>query len=333
MFINRENQKIRILMLSSEWPSPEYPYSGIFIAQEVSNLKKVGIHVEVFHFRGARRPWNYALAWLRLRFHLRKNKYDIIHAQFGQSGLIAFPSPYPLVVTFRGSDLQGIVHPNGRYTLAGYVLRLVSRFVASQAAEIVVVSEKLLSQLPKRSINLIPSGVDIDLFKPMSQKEARRKLGLSEKKRFVLFAADPSNPVKRYDLACAVVELSRKKIPDLELLVTRQVSHCEMPLYMNACDVLLLTSCHEGSPNVVKEALACDLPIVSVDVGDVRQRIGDLVGCSVCSSDAPEDISHALIQIFDIHQRINGRQRVLDLRLEVSTQKLIEVYCKVLRSN
>lgn len=321
---------MRVLVVTSEWPCQRFPYSGIFVFQEVSNLRMAGLDVEVFNFRGSMQPLNYMFAWLRLRYHLMKRKYDIIHAQFGQSGLIVLPSPSPLVVTFRGSDLQGIVNRNEQYTLAGSILRRASRLVASRASEIVVVSEKLRSQLPNRHVHVIPSGIDLDLFKPMAQEIARERLGFSPTKRFALFAADPNDPVKRYELACLAVDRAREKVPSLELLVTHQVPHQQMPLYMNASDVLLLTSFHEGSSNVVKEALACNLPIVSVDVGDVRERINLLDGCLVCSDDSPEQISRALEHILVTNRRTNGRQRILDLSWESTVQKLINVYDKAL---
>ena len=321
---------MRVLVVTSEWPCRQFPYSGIFVFQEVSNLRRAGLDVDVFNFRGAMQPLNYMLAWMRLRYHLLRNKYEIIHVQFGQSGLVVIPSPSPLVVTFRGSDLQGIVNRKGQYTLAGKILRLISRFVASQASEIVIVSEKLRSQLPNRHIHLIPGGIDLDLFKPMAQETAREQLGLSPAKSFALFAADLNDPVKRYELARLSVELAREKVPSLELLVTRQVPHQQMPLYMNASDVLLLTSFHEGSSNVVKEALACNLPIVSVNVGDVRERLNYLDGCLVCSDDSPEEIARGLEQILSAHKRTNGRERILDLSWESTIQKLIDIYHKAL---
>ena len=95
---------------------------------------------------------------------------------------------------------------------------------------------------------------------------------------------------------------------------------------MNACDVLLMTSLHEGSPNVVKEALACNLPIVSTDVGDVRNRIGALDGCVVCATDDPATIAEALNQVLSRRQGIDGRKAVLDLDEQVLTSKVIDVY-------
>jgi len=114
--------------------------------------------------------------------------------------------------------------------------------------------------------------------------------------------------------------------PEVEVVTLTAVAHGLMPLYMNACNVLLMTSLHEGSPNVVKEALACNLPIVSTDVGDVRKRIGALEGCVVCSDDEPATIAGALRQALGWHQGIDGRKAVLDLDEQALTLRVIDVY-------
>ncbi len=126
----------------------------------------------------------------------------------------------------------------------------------------------------------------------MQQSEARAKLGLPADLPIVLFGGRPEMPVKRFALAQRAVALLARQ--DVKLLTASNVPHSEMPLYLNAADVLLLTSRHEGSPTIVKEALACNLPVVSTDVGDVRERIASIDGCSVCDNDEPETIAFAL---------------------------------------
>lgn len=318
-----------VLMITSEYPTLEHPYSGIFVARRAETLRRAGIQVEVFAFRGAKNPMNYLRAWWQVRARLSQNRYDLIHAQFGQSGLLALPKQLRLVVTFRGSDLRGIVGRNGRYTVIGYLLQLVGQFVARAADEVIVVSEALACCLPPRSYHVIPGGLDLDLFSSISKEEARRQLGLPLDRQLVLFAADPENPVKRYALAQETLAQLNEAC-GAELIVTRDVPYSRMPLYMSACDVLLLTSLHEGSPGVVKEALACNLPVVSVDVGDVRQRIGSVEGCVVCADDQPETIAVALQQVLKRRERVNGRAAVQDLDERLLTQKVIAVYERAL---
>jgi glycosyltransferase involved in cell wall biosynthesis len=159
---------------------------------------------------------------------------------------------------------------------------------------------------------------------------AREKLGLSQTKRYILFAGDRNNPRKRFDLAEKILARVKESIPDAELLVASGIAQELMPYYMNASDVMLLVSRHEGSPNVVKEALACNLPIVSANVGDVCQRIGSIDGCIVCDSDEPERFALALSRVLSRNSRIRGRESVMHLDENLLTMKVIAVYEKAL---
>jgi len=316
---------IKVLTITSEWPTSEHPNWVPFIVQQVNYLRKAGIDVDVFSFRGSKNPFNYIKAWFRVRKTLRAKHYDLIHAHFGQSGLIALPKSVPLIVTFHGSDLQGDVTASGLYTAQGKILQVVSKFVALFADEIVVVSHALGQMInPKKTRHVIPCGVDLDLFAPMDQCVARQKLSLAMDQKIILFGGRPEMPVKRFKLAKQVVELVVEK--GVEMVALNSASHSQMPCYLNACDVLLLTSSHEGSPTIIKEALACNLPIVSTDVGDVRKRIGNIEGCVVCDDDHPETIATALKQVLARGKRINGRESVLDLDENLIAQKIIKVY-------
>jgi len=280
----------------------------------------------VLPFRGAGKPSNYWRAYRRLSGLLSEGHYDLIHGQFGQSGLLAVcQRRVPTVVTYRGSDLQGIPRANGRCTLVGYLLCVLSQLVAHLADEVIIVSEHLADYLPRRRYHVIPSGIDLDLFLPMSQDEARSHLGLPLDGRLVLFVGSPRNPRKRHDLAQQAMVLLDRRL-SVRLVVAAGLPYEQMPLYMNACDALLLTSFHEGSPNAVKEALACNLPVVSVDVGDVRQRIGSVEGCMICPDDRAETLAAALAQVLERRERVNGQAAVQDLDERLLTRKVIAVY-------
>jgi glycosyltransferase involved in cell wall biosynthesis len=298
----------------------------------VDFLRAAGVNVDVFRFDGGRRPWRYMLGWLRLqaRLRLRRGRYDLVHAQFGQNGLLAIPKRLPLVVTFRGSDLQGIVGRGGGITAPGRFLQWVSRLVARRADAVVVVSEHMKAYLPPRiDAEVIPSGLDLDLLRPHPRDEARRQLGLPLDRPLVLFAANPSLPRKRYPLAREAVRLLEKRMP-LELVVAWGIPHAQMPLYMSACDALILTSVHEGSPNVVKEALACNLPVVSVNTGDVPERLRAVDGCELCPDDRPETLAAALERVLTRGQRVDGRRAVEHLDERLLARRMINVYTQAL---
>ena len=317
---------LRVLMITSEWPTPEHPDRASFIVQQVNYLRRAGLDVVVFSFCGLRSPLNYWHAWRTMRRQHPLEHFDILHAQFGQSGLLGLPSPIPLVVTFHGSDLQGIVGRQHRYTVSGTVLQHVSRLVARQAREVIVVSPHLTRYLPAHtSAHVIPCGIDLERFQPRSLVEARRQLGLPEDRRLVLFAADPKRPVQRFALAQEAVALLPNQL-GASIVTLSGVPHTEVPMYMNACDALVLTSHHEGSPTVVKEALACNLPVVSVDVGDVHERLHDVPGCIVCADDHAETIAAGLECVLTQGQRIDGRKAVQSLDESLVVQKIVDVY-------
>jgi teichuronic acid biosynthesis glycosyltransferase TuaC len=324
-------QPVRVLMITSQWPQPGQPQSTHFIKRQAQFLRAASVDVDVLYFRAARRPWNYALGWLRARWRLLFGRYDLIHAQFGQSGLVALPTRLPMVVTYRGSDLLGIVGPGGKHTRSGQFLQWLNRIVARRASAVVVVSDHMKRHLPASvRAMVLPSGLDFSLFTPMPRDIARRELGLSPEKRLVLFAGNPDVPRKRYGLAQQAVALLNRTLP-AELVVAWGVPHTDMPRLMSACDALVFTSMQEGSPNVVKEALACNLPVVSVQVGDVAERLQGIEGCELCPDEQPETIAAALARVFERGQRVAGREAVLRLDETALTTRLIELYQSLLR--
>ena len=320
---------LRGLMITTEWPTPEMPYAVPFIVRQVDFLRRAGVEIEVFSFRGARNPLNYLRAWWRVQRKLWGGAYDVIHAQWGQSAPTALPTRLPLVVTFRGGEGEGIVanqgRRQGRYTFSGFVLRMVSAFVTRRADELVVVSSRMQESLPKRDMHVIPSGLDFSRLPLLPAEEARRQLGLPLAKHLVLFVGNPAEARKRYDLAREVVARIDRRL-DAELVVAWQVPHERVPIYMNACDALLFVSMYEGSPNVVKEALACNLPVVSVEVGDVAERLSGVAGCRLCRSADPDELARALEEVLRSNQRIEGRAAVLDLDENVLARKMAHVY-------
>lgn len=318
---------LKVLMVTTNWPAPGGPRTSHFIKRQADFLQAAGVDVEVFHFRAQKSLLSYLKAWLAVRRKLRSSRYDLIHAQFGQSGLMALPKRIPYVVTLRGSDILGTVSDrSGKYTAAGKINQRISRMVAAKADAVILVSEHMQANLPRlESCNIIPSGIDFDLFRSMPRDQARRKLGLPLNERLVLFVGNPKQARKRHQLATAAVDLLNRRLP-VRLVVGWGVPHTDIPVYMAACDALIFTSMQEGSPNAVKEALACNLPVVSVAVGDVEQRIGGVEGCELCRDESPEAIASALERVLLRGKRVEGRISVDHLSETAITQQVIDVY-------
>jgi glycosyltransferase involved in cell wall biosynthesis len=322
---------MRVLVVTSEWATPEHPEGGVFIARQVDWIRRAGVDVDIEPFRSARNPFNYRRVRARVRERLRDGGYDIVHAHFGQAGFAVLGLPAPLVATFHGSDLEGIIGPSGRYTARGWALRRLSRLVARHADEVIVVSSSLARHLPKRTqYTVIPMTADLEVFQPGSREDARRTLGLPLDRRLVLFAGRPGVKPKRFELAKLAVDLLA---PDLrvELLTISGLPPSGVASYMQACDTLLLTSRHEGAPTMVKEALACRLPVVSVDVGDVRETVGHVAGC-VISDPRPEALSRALTQVLEHPRRLDGSERAEVLDQSKQVARVVALYERVLES-
>jgi len=321
---------MKVLIITNQWPSTEFPEKVPFLVQQVTYLQRAGMDISVFAFRGCKNPINYLSAWFRLRREFDLSTFDLIHAHFGPSGLMALPRRRPLVVTFHGTDLRGIVGDKGRYHRLN-VVSLLSRLIARFADERIVVANRLKSYLPQKyDINVIPGGVNLDHFRPLPRSEARRKLKLEDAGHLVLFAADHRRAVKRFYLAEQAVSL----LPEhcrARLIAIGDVPHHLVPIYMNASDVLLLTSKHEGSPTTVKEALACNLPVVSVDVGDVRERLVSVAGCRVVEEDSPQSIANALEEVLQLSRKEPNQAQMLMLDEKLVAQQVITVYQRAIR--
>lgn len=322
---------LRVLMITSEWPKPGVCVTPHFIKRQAEFLQAAGIDVEVFDFRGARRLRNYVVSWRRVQRKLAGGRYDLVHAQFGQSGVLALPKRVPLVVTLRGSDILGIVGPDGRYLRKGRLLQAASRLVARRADAVIAVSEHMRAYLdPRIPVHIIPSGIDFELFRPIPQAEARQRLGLAPDERIVVFVGKPAQARKRFALAEEAVHVLSRTLPT-RLLVAWGVAHTEIPYYLAASDALLFTSMQEGSPNAVKEALACDVPVVSVPIGDVPERLAGIEGCEVCVDERPEAIAAALERTLRRGGRVRGREAVRHLDEHRITEQVIAIYQRVLR--
>jgi len=323
---------IRVLMITSDWPDhASWGGTATFIPRQVDFLRSAGVSVDVFRFHGGGNPLRYASAWFSVQRHLRGARYDLVHAQFGQSGLLALPKRLPLVVTFRGDDLEGVLHKRtGRLTAAGRLLPMLSRAVARRADATIVVSAHMKALLHRQAQpHVIPSGLDFERFRLIPQAEARHHLGFPLDQPMVLFVGSPTSSRKRFDLARQALKIVQRTVP-AELVLGWAVPHDEIPYFMNACDALVFTSRQEGSPNVVKEALACNLPVVSVAVGDVPERLRGLAGCEVCADDEPATIAAALVRTLNRGERTAGRERVRELDEHVITERVIGVYRSVL---
>jgi glycosyltransferase involved in cell wall biosynthesis len=242
--------------------------------------------------------------------------YDVVHANYGLTAPAALAQVrLPVVLSLWGTDLMG------EY---GWLSKRCARYCDA----VIVMSDEMARELGD-PCHVIPHGIDMDRFAPRPKKEARAELDWDQDARHVLFPYPPSQEVKNHDRAERVVERAGERVAaDVNLQVVYGVPHAEVATYMNASDALVLTSEHEGSPNSVKEALSCNLPVFSVDVGDVADRL-DGVSPSRVSDDDDELVS-ALADVLADPRRSDGREAVREISLERMGERIEGVYESVL---
>lgn len=320
----------RVLVVTNLWPTEQDPGYGSFVQAQMESLRPLGIEYDVLFINGRESRWNYARAVGELRRRLRGQRYDLIHAHFGLSGWVARCQwRLPVVVSFMGDDVLGRFKRNGRVTLYGRLLQASSYLLARTVAAVIVKSREMKSKLRLPSAQVIPNGVNLDLFQPMNPAEARRRLGLDPQKKFVLFPYNPAEERKRYDLIEAAVARARESLSGLEILQVYGAPRERMPLHMNAADVFVLASLAEGSPNALKEAMAVNLPVVTVDVGDAAELIDAVEGCHLVPREQ-EAIAAKIVEVCRSGTRSRGREWISQFSAEKVARQVVEVYSRVL---
>jgi teichuronic acid biosynthesis glycosyltransferase TuaC len=330
---------MKILVVTNIYPTPDLPALGTFIEQQVKGLREIGCCVDVMLVERARKGMKaYVCLGRHLRQYLAKRQPDIVHVMYG--GIMAeivtrTVKCRPTVVSFCGSDLLGELL-SGRLRRLASGLGVHASYTAGRRASGIVVKSRNLERALPRSINrekvrVIPNGVDLDLFKPLDREMCRAKLGWKSGHFHILFPTNGGDPVKRLGLAKAAVNVVSQARLNVQVHELQGISHSEVPVWLNASDVVMLTSLHEGSPNIIKEALACNLPVVSVDVGDVAERISGIIGCYLASPE-PRDLAAKLLLVRSDHPRTKGRDAMQNLSLQNVALQLSDFYSEVMAS-
>jgi glycosyltransferase involved in cell wall biosynthesis len=312
-----EGRAIRVLHVTNMWPDEARPAFGIFVREQVDSLTRLGVESEVFVVDGRSSTWNYARAFGPVRRKVRAGHYDLVHAHYVFSGLIARGQRRrPIVLTHYGIEaLQGWQAP-----LCWAATRMVDATIA--------VSEPIRRKLGRDDVTVIPNGIDVDFFRPTPKAEARARADIRPDERIVLFVGLP-RPEKRFDVVEAAMDVLQARGEAARLIhVKGQYDRAMLPVLMNAADVLVLTSDGEGSPMAVKEALACTLPVVSVPVGDVPELLEGLSACRLCTQD-PSDVADKLADVLRNPVRADSRARIEAISHEAVARRILDVYGRV----
>lgn len=286
-----------------------------FVVEQADALRRCGCEVDLYGVSG-KGVSGYLMNLSALKEKIRAFQPMVVHAHYGLSGLLAnMQRKVPVVTTYHGSD----VNDPKVYYFSRMAMRLsewnifVSRGIMEKA------------KATKKS-SLIPCGVTLEDFQPVDKMEAINRLGLQPNKKYVLFAGAFDNAVKNAALARDVV-----RGLGVDLMELKGYTREEVNLLFCAVGALLLTSYNEGSPQVVKEAMACGCPIVSVDVGDVKERFDGLAGCFVAQGREPQELAELLQKALSFEGRTEGRKRLVIDGLDNTSiaRRLFEIYERV----
>jgi glycosyltransferase involved in cell wall biosynthesis len=289
------------------------------IKNQGDSLKNNGVDIHYFPIIGKGFK-GYLSNVPKLKKTLISNKYDIVHAHYSLSAMVASLSgAKPLIVSLMGSDVQANI-------FCKLMIRLFSNVSWSKT---IVKSSRMKNDIGISNVVVIPNGVDLGRFEVIEKNVAKRKIGFNNK-RHIIFVSDPDRYEKNYQLAKSSFDLL--KHDNIELNTIYNINNDLMPYYYYGADLLLLTSLWEGSPNVIKEAMACNLPIVSTNVGDVKEILGATKGCYICSYD-PKDVANKIKMALEFGKRTNGRERIKKLGLDSESiaMEIIKLYKNVIQ--
>lgn len=322
----------RVLFVTNMWPDDERPWYGTFIRTQRDSLEQLGLPIDVLYIRGYLSQLAYARGMARAAQLNRSHRWDIVHAHYGHSAVAArFDVRHPLVISYCGDDLLGTPASDGGMTPRSRAEAAIFRRLAHVASGTITKSTAMAEILPRSCLarnHVIPNGVDTERFRPIPQAEARDRLGWPQDDRVALFAGNPEIPRKNYALAAAACAALNNGSVAPTLRVAWGIPPDAMPIWMSAADALLLPSISEGSPNVVKEAMACELPVVATPVGDVRERLTGIPGCHVAPPRV-EAFADALADALACGRSAEARASVAALSLGRVAERVRSVYEEV----
>jgi glycosyltransferase involved in cell wall biosynthesis len=311
---------VRVLVVTNFEPDDSAPQRGRWVRDQIDEVRKRGIEVDVFSFPPGRNE--YIPATRRLRALLRRERFDLVHAHYGLPGWCAkLAGAEPLIVTFHGTDVRhGVVGP-------------LSRRLAWRVDLVAAVSRALFADEdgrpglpPVPGSAVLPCGPDLERFVPIPRAQARAELGLDPEARFLFFPANPSRPEKRHDRAAELAASC-----GAELRSGGSIDPEQMPLWINAANAVLVTSEYEGFGMAAVEALACGVPVLSTPVGIAPYALGGLKGCLCAPFDLATWSAAAAAHIAVADPRVAGADRAASLSAARMAERVIEAYRDVTR--
>jgi glycosyltransferase involved in cell wall biosynthesis len=317
---------MKVLHITVNYPTPDYPIFGIFVKEQVESIQKLGIDCEVFFCNGQNKGFKKHITYVpKIWWKVLKGHYDIIHCHHVLSAILLCLTGWPL---FKKCIVSYQSRPEYEW---GYKVLRVMKVLFNA---IIVKFEP--GELAHKKIHYLPNGCNQELFRPLDKNRCKEDLNLDQEKRYLLFmdSSKQGRQVKRVDRFNAIYDLLKKEYlyNNIETIILRSTPREMTPIYMNACDLYLMTSDIEGSPNSVKECMCCNTPVVSTPVGNVREMIGDIPGTYVANSFDEKELAQLCDKVLKEKEPFNGRDQFLAKGYGMATvaEKIKNLYKEVL---
>ena len=346
---------MKILIIASDKGGKFVP----FVEEQIAALQQAGIEIVRYGVTG-KGITGYLRELPALRRMIHAERPDVIHAHYGLCGLLAnLQRMVPVVTTYHGSDIN--LPYVLRFSKIAMRLSAYNIFVSKRNIDLAIGRKGDEAKRRLGKYSLLPCGINIP--KPWSEMQHQQveQLTLNQwvhevlnaDAKHVLFAGAFDNAVKDPELAHQVIEMANEIIlkqhkqlnstidranqhpcatGGIKLIELKGYTRDQVTALMYNCDALLMTSKTEGSPQVVKEAMACGCPIVSVDVGDVAERVSGVEGCYVVQTRDEKDIAEAVLKAIQLEGKTNGREKIVEMGLsnELVAKRLQAIYDSIL---
>lgn len=323
---------MKILLVTNMYPTEETPYYGIFVSEQVRAVKKECPNVEydIYNIRGNVSKVEYIRSISGVHRQIARGHYDLVHVHYGFSGLFLL-HPFrklniPVVVTLHGGDIQEEQGKTWQVRFTKLILR--------RASYAITLNERMNNIVRQycAKTTIIPCSVDTDLFMageeriPYDQKRPAQ----------IVFPSAHSRVVKNYPLFLSTLACLKEKYGiEAEETELNNMSRQNIAHLFQRADALLMTSISEGSPQVVKEAMACNLPVVTTKVGDVDVLLDGVAGSGWVD---PHDANLLADKLYASLQGsipgISPREKIFQLHLNDSAiaLRLREVYADLCKA-
>lgn len=316
---------MRVLHITNNYPTKEHPIFGIFVKEQIDSLSLLEVQNNVFFINSRENgKKEYVKSLFKLIKLLFKEKYDLIHCHHSYSAVICLLTGITLfkkkIISYQSSpDIEG-----GRFLF--FIINLFfSRIILKAEFE----------RYNSSKTYYLPNGCNMNFFNVIDRVTAKKNLGLNQERDYIaFFDSYVGRPYKRYDRYSEVINELRTKynLANVEQLLLYNVDRDLVPQYINASKLHLLTSDVEGSPNSVKECLACNVAVVATPVGNVSDLLSGVEGCFVSSTFDAEELAKLAYNALK-NERINGRSALQNKNLSIDKVaiKLLNLYMEVLK--